>query len=306
MRAGESLYAGPQEVSGASVKALFLRREAAKHGKTGRALGTASQDPPLHRPRHGRGGAGAVPRHPHRHRAGHRGGLLLRLPAAPAPEDRGPGPDRGAHEGHHRRGAPLPEAGGRPRGGPGAVPRGALQAGADPGPAGRGGDQPVFPGGLHRPVPRPARGLHPRAARRRLQAAFHRRRLLAGRRAQPDAHPHLRHRLGEPPGAGRLPEEAGGDREAGPPPPGPGAGPVLHPRGGRGGADLLAPQGGPHPGHRGGLLAAQAFRQRLRGGEHPAHRQEPGCGRPPGTWASTPRTCTPRSRSTRPTTTSSP
>src|SRR4030066_15314 len=73
---------------------------------------------------------------------------------------------------------------------------------------------------LPRPWPGPARGLPPRAARRRLQAAFHRRRLLAGRRAQPDAHAHLRHRLGGPPGAGRLSEKAGGDREEGPPPPG--------------------------------------------------------------------------------------
>ena len=78
----------------------------------------------------------------------------------------------------------------------------------------------------------------------------------------------------------------------------------THEEAGRG-PDLLAPQGGPHPDHRGGLLAPQALRQRLRGGEHPAHRQELAVGdlRAPGLLR--PEHVRARCRSTRPTTTSS-
>ena len=59
---------------------------------------------------------------------------------------------------------------------------------------GQGGDQPLRPGRLGRPVPRPARALHRQA--QGLQADQARRRLLARGFAQRDAAADLRHRLG--------------------------------------------------------------------------------------------------------------
>ncbi len=54
-------------------------------------------DPPRHRPRPGRGGAGAVSRHPGDHRPQCRGRLLLRLRPRRALLPGRSGPDRGAH-----------------------------------------------------------------------------------------------------------------------------------------------------------------------------------------------------------------
>ena len=51
------------------------------------------------------------------------------------------------------------------------------------------------PGRVHRPLPRPAPAQHRQARQRHLQAHQPRRRLLARRREEPHAHPHLRHRL---------------------------------------------------------------------------------------------------------------
>ena len=65
---------------------------------------------------------------------------------------------------------------------------------------------------LRRPVPRAARAAHRPA--RSLQAHAGRRRVLARRRAQPDAAAHLRHRVGVREGAERAPAPARGGREA--------------------------------------------------------------------------------------------
>ena len=60
------------------------------------------------------------------------------------------------------------------------------------------------PAAVHRPVPRPARARHRPA--RPLQAHAGRRRLLAGRREEPDAPAHLRHGVGVEEGPRRAPD----------------------------------------------------------------------------------------------------
>ena len=121
------------------------------------------------------------------------------------------------------------------------------------------------PGSVHRPVPRPARGEHRQD--RAVQAARHRRRVLARRREAPDAPARLRHRLGDPGGARRVPVAARGGEEARPPPARRPARPVQLPRR-RAGVGLLASQG---PGHladprRGDARAPGEAR--LPGGQH--------------------------------------
>src|SRR5439155_5965439 len=70
-------------------------------------------------------------------------------------------------------------------------------------------------GRLHRPVPRAARVLD--GPGETLQAPLVLRRLLARRRAQPDAPADLRHRLAHPGGARQAPLAARGGEEARPP-----------------------------------------------------------------------------------------
>ncbi len=83
-------------------------------------------------------------------------------------------------------------------------------------------------GPVHRSVPRPARRQH--RPDRPVQAAGHRRRVLARRRDAPDAPARLRHGLGDAGGPRRLPLAPRGGQEARSPPPGRPAGPVLVPR----------------------------------------------------------------------------
>ena len=81
-------------------------------------------------------------------------------------------------------------------------------------PGGRA-DQPLRPGRLGRPLPRPARALHRQA--QGVQADQAGRRLLARRLAQRDAAAHLRHRLARREAARGLPAPARGGRETRPP-----------------------------------------------------------------------------------------
>ena len=97
-----------------------------------------------------------------------------------------------------------------------------------------------------------------------VQAPEGRRRLLAGRQPQPDAAADLRHRLGEPEAARRLPAPDRGGGAARSPPPRPPAR-LVPLSGGGGGLRLLAPQGlGDLPHHR-ELSAPPAGAGRLRG-----------------------------------------
>ena len=96
------------------------------------------------------------------------------------------------------------------------------------------------PGPVHRPVPRPARGQHRQD--RSVQAARHGRCVLARRREAPDAPAHLRHRLGDPGAARRLPVASRGGEEARPSTAGRPARPVQLPRR-LARLGLLAPQG---------------------------------------------------------------
>ena len=91
---------GPDRPRGARAR---VGRRA--HGSRRRRRARA--DAPLRRARPGRGGAGPVPRHEARDRAGHRRRLLLRLPAAPPADARRPARDRGADAREHRRRPPV-------------------------------------------------------------------------------------------------------------------------------------------------------------------------------------------------------
>ena len=107
-----------------------------------------------------------------------------------------------------------------------------VQGRADPGPAARRDDQPLYPGRLGRSLPRPAHAQH-RRCRPGLQADEDGRCLLARRPPQRHAVPHLRHRLARPEGARRLPAPARGSRTPRPPPHRQGNGPVPPPGGSR-------------------------------------------------------------------------
>ena len=116
---------------------------------------------------------------------------------------------------------------------------------------------------------------------------------------QPDADPHLRHRLGEPGGPRRLPAPARGGRAPRPPPARPRDGPVPLPGGGAG-RRVLARQGlddlpGADRLHAPAPAAATTPRSTRR---RSSTRR---CGRPPATGAGTARTCSPPNRpATRP------
>ena len=146
--------------------------------------------------------------------------LLLRLRPARRRDlhPRRPRAPRRPHAGHHRR-APALRARRDPRGrGARAVPRPPVQDRDHPGPGrrpdvghrDRAGAHLRQPATLHRPVPRPPRAPHRSAGS--LQADAGGRRLLARRRAEPDAAAHLRHGLGLEEGPGRLPRAAGRGR----------------------------------------------------------------------------------------------
>ena len=221
-----------------------------------RARGAA----PLDRPRAGPGGPPAVARRPVRHRAGHRGRLLLRLRAARRGplQRRRPRADRRARCGRSSPRTSRSSAtstsideglelfadqpfkreiieavgrrGGRGRRRPAAVAHGGLDLPqlADA--------SSTCAAGPHVPVDRPARPLRADAGGRRL---------LAGRREAPAAAADLRHGLGVREGAGRAPAPAGGGRAARPPQARRRARPVLaSPRRSASGLAVFHPKGG--------------------------------------------------------------
>src|SRR6185295_3951681 len=81
---------------------------------------------------------------------------------------------------------------------------------------------------VQRPLQGPPRRAH--GPDRAVQAALGRRRVLARRRAPPDAPADLRHGLVDPGGAGPVPVAPPGSQEARPPPPRGPARPVQLPR----------------------------------------------------------------------------
>ena len=94
--------------------------------------------------------------------------------------------------------------------------RRALQGRAHRGDSRRRDDHPLSPGQFHRPLPRPAPAVH-RPAGQAFKLIEAGRRLLARRQPQPDAAADLRHRLGEPEAARRIPAPARGGGAARPP-----------------------------------------------------------------------------------------
>ena len=166
------------------------------------------------------------PGHEARDRPGHRGRLLLRLPAAPTADAGRPPEDRGAHARVDRGGSPVRAQRGDPGGRSGGARRArpAVQGRDHRRPARRlearrhadATDHLLPAGPVHRPVPRPARGEHRQD--RPVQAARDRRRLLARRREAPDAPARLRHGLGDAGGARRVPLAPSRGQEARPPP----------------------------------------------------------------------------------------
>src|SRR5207247_2471625 len=174
-----------------------------------------------------------------RSRSRDRGRLLLRLREGRALHARGPREDRSGHARDREGRLSLRAPGDGPCGRRPLLPRArrALQ-GRDP----RGDRRPARvalpPGGVHRPLPWAARTLDgPREA---LQAALVVGRLLARRRAEPDAPADLRDRVAHAGGA-RPPRLApGGGEEARPPQARARAGPLYLQRGVAGSA-VLAP-----------------------------------------------------------------
>ena len=145
----------------------------------------AGADPPRRRARDGRGGAGALARHPGDHRPGDRERLLLRLLPQPAVHPGGLRRDREEDARDHRARQTLHQGSLVARRGQAGLPR---QGRDVQGRAGRrhpGGpaDQDLQAGRLVRPLPRPAHDLD-RQGRQRLQADEGGGRLLARRLEQ--------------------------------------------------------------------------------------------------------------------------
>ena len=188
------------------------------------AIVTAKSDEGLELMRHstatspGRRSHRSVPRREVRRRPGHRERLLLRHRAARG-RDRLAGRLR-RHRGPHGRDRqvrppPSPVARSRRDEAREIFADQPLQARAHRRAARGRGHLHLPARRLHRPVPRAARARHRQA--RRLQAHQGGRRLLEGRLGQRDAHPHLRHGVLQQEGAGGVPAQPGGGREARPP-----------------------------------------------------------------------------------------
>ena len=197
------------------LRDLVVRPRGRRRGRAGRRADRrrAACPPALDRARPGPGGLPAVAGHQARHRPDDRRRLLLRPRDPGARLGRRPAADRGDDAGDRRRGPAVHPRGRLDRGGAPPPDRAAVQARDRRGPRHRRGrrrhrrrrpDRELLPQRrLGGPLPRSARALD-RAARR-LQAHGRQRRLLARRRAQPAAHPDLRHRLGDPGRPRRVP-----------------------------------------------------------------------------------------------------
>ena len=259
------------------------------------------------RPRHGRGRPRPVPGHQARHRPGHRRRLLLRLPAPatadarrpPAIEERMRAAIAADHpfelarrrrdDGARRAGRARPAVQGRD-------PRRPRRTAAERGRDADAADELLRARPVQRPVPRAARREHRQD--RAVQAARHGRRVLARRREAADAPAHLRHGLGEPGGARRLPVAARGGEEARPPPARRRARPVLLPRR-LARVGVLAPQGPADLAHARDRDARAPGAARLPGGLDADRRVASGSGASPATGTSTARTCSSSSPRTR-------
>ena len=210
----------------------------ARHRRPGRALRPA----PLRRAPARRGGAPALPGREDRDRPADRERLLLRLRLPGADQRRRPRSRSRTRSGaSSKEGRELGARGDLARRGAPALPRGrrrAVQGRARR--HRRGRHHALHPGRLHRPLPRPAPAEL--EADQGVQADRPRRRLLARRREEQAADPHLRHRVllaGRP---RRAPRAARGGAQARPPPARRPARP-LPPRGDLAGLAVLAPEG---------------------------------------------------------------
>ena len=209
------------------------------------------------RARPGRGGAGPVPGHEARDRAGHRRRLLLRLPPAPAADPGRPARDRGADAREHRRRPPVraQRADRRPtpaRSWSSATSRSRSRSSTTSLAAAERDGTPMPPTTFYRQGPfiDLCRGPHVASTGKigpfKLLGTAGR--VLARRREAADAPARLRHGLGDPGGARRVPVAARGGEEARPPPPRRPARPVQLPRR-LAGLGLLASQGPAHLAH---------------------------------------------------------
>ena len=244
-----------------------------------RREGRARAGPPRFRARPRRGGAEPVPGHADHLRPGDRRRLLLRLRAGrrARPVHRGgPAGDRGGDAAHHRRRRAAGPRSVEPRATSahffetqGETLQGRMGDGAARGRADH--HVPLRPGRgrLDRPVPRAAPRLDRQARPAGVQADPRVGRLLARRPEEPDAEPHLRHRLAQQEAARRASRPARGSGQARPPQDRPGDGPVPPP--GRSARQrLLAPQGLHHLAPARGLYAPPARRRRLSRDQDPA------------------------------------
>ena len=160
------------------------------------------------------GGAPPLPGREDRDRPADRERLLLRLRVPGADPRRGPGEDRGGDQ-PRAEGRPRVEPRGGDRGGSESeVCRRGIQTGARRHRGGR--HHAVHPGRLHRPLPRPA--PPELEADQGVEADQPRRRVLARRREEQAADPHLRHRVLRPEGSRRVPADARGGAQARPSP----------------------------------------------------------------------------------------
>ncbi len=204
----------------------------------------ARTHPPRLRPCAGRGGAGAVSRNPGDHRPGDRERLLLRFLPQPAVHAGGLPGDRKENARDHRPRQALHQIGEdrarRRRNSSARKARCSRSNWSMPSPS----EQEIKfydQGGWVDLCRGPAHDIDGQD-RQCLQADEGGGRLLAGRCEESDAHPHLRHGLGQRQGFAGLCDGAGGSREARSPQARPRDGPVSFP--GRGaGRRLLACQG---------------------------------------------------------------
>ena len=160
----------------------------------------------------------------------------------------------------------------------------------------RPADQDLQAGRLVRSLPRPAHDLD-RQGRQRLQTDEGRGRLLARRLQQPDADPHLRHRLRQAGRARRLSQTDRGGREARPPQARPRDGPVPLPGGRPRHGVLACPRAGPSSRRSSPICAAARRATITRSTRRSCSTSR--CGRRPATGGRFRETCSWRSRPAR-------
>ena len=289
-REGRARRAGRRQARRHVVHGRARRRRRDRHRQ---GQGRARDHPPLDGAPARLRGEGALPRRAGDDRAGDRERLLLRLLVQAPVHARGSRGDR-EEDGRAREARHPGQArgvGARRGGRVLQVDRRALQGRDHRGDSRRRADHALPRGRLRRPLPRAARAVHRQA--QGLQADEGRRRLLARRLEERDAPAHLRHRVGEEGGPGRVPPHARGGGEARPPPPRHAARSL--PRAGRGARHgVLASEGLDDLAAGRAVHAPRLSRQRLPGGARARRSSTAASGRSPGTGRTTRRTCSPR------------